>query len=279
MSNSAVYIPTKQRTEFAIKAAVILDADIPVYIVSERQHQSDIIAALKKIPRAPVEPVFLKGRDRGVGYARNAVIQHADMYGYESIAMIDDDQLVSGDVSGWLEAATREDVTGIGAYKSIYGLLCGKTEITRSYREPGVWLTKGSVGHQAIAVNVANVLGLDNYDASLREFEDHEICRAAYEEYGAPWFIYTGVFSKDQITRKNAHLVGGGIHSVGDKFDFYHEQSHRVVHERWPEYVSAPGSRYRCAWKRLVTDFTSLEAWPLEDVRSEAPWDWAGPET
>lgn len=284
MAESAIYICTKNRLAYVTKCLQQLDETLyesrggygspqVAYVVSETQYQADIKHLFAIWNSFEVKPVWLKSQERGLGYARNRAVAHASSQGYKSIGMIDDDQLLKGDIAGWLAAAKRDDITSLGAYKRIYGLFFGASAMVAHKDEPGVWLHKGNAGNMAVALNVANVIEIGNYGQDQRYMEDHELCRNNYAKRGCPWFIYTGVHAGDIGTMKETRAQAGGM-TAADRSLEARAKIQQMNHETWPEYVTAPPKRYRCNWRKMIEDCTNIATWPLEDIRTDEPWDW-----
>ena len=273
---SAIYFPTKGRPELVRRAIGRVRqhnaSRYPVYAVTER----DAGLGLRDITDMGAIPLWLPRKGRGIGYARQAIVEHAAVSGFLSLAMIDDDQLVSGNIEQWLAAARRPDVVGVGAFKSYYGLLYRGTQMVITYRRPNLWLHKGSAGYQAFALNVATTVALGGFDPRLRCFEDTELARKGIYQRGIPWFIYTGVLTADQKSRAAMRELGSSSARLADGVDPAIRLSHEIVHDRWPGYVSPPDRRFRCSWKQMIQNYTTITPWPLENIVTRRPWDWTG---
>jgi hypothetical protein len=285
MVKSAIYIPTKCRPAFAAKCArsiADLKTGLPIYLVTEKQHFSELESAIKSesISGGTLGAYILSlnGSNRGIGYARQAILEHADARNVHTIAMIDDDQDMRGDVGGWLQMARRSDVVGIGAWKGYYGLLWSNTAAYRNVKEdqdPGLYGCTGAQGHQAVAFNVANALKVGGYDPEVKWFEDGEMARQAIAS-GRPWWVYTGVQAGDFATQRYLRENDPGGHNSPGANDGP-LANHRRVQAKWPKYISAPPKRYSVQWRKMWRDYLPefpLHNWPPMNTRSDSTWGW-----
>jgi GT2 family glycosyltransferase len=133
---SAVYIPTRKREEQLQKVIEsFLPHPVDIFIVTEDQFVPKVEKAL-----APCEfevDIIPTENNCGIGSARDLIVSDAAEEGYESIIQCDDDnRLVKDtDVVGMLRFAKRQDVVGVGAWKSTYSLFTGRTEMTWAAKE------------------------------------------------------------------------------------------------------------------------------------------------
>lgn len=278
--NSAIYIPTKNREDFAVRCAlslVNLRLGLPIILVTEKQHMGPLKRAwTSELNFCTV--VALNAKDKGIGYARHAILKNAHACGLKSIAMIDDDQDMRGDIKSWLRLAGRIDVVGIGAWKGYYGLLWSRTAIAenaKSRENPGLYGCAGAQGHQAIALNVENALRVGGYDPALRWGEDGDLARKGIA-CGYPWWVYTGAIAGDFATQRylRANKVGG-LQTPGALDSVV--ANHYRCNDRFPNYVSCPPARYAVKWKKMWGDKIPnwpMESWPPGNVRSDRPKDW-----
>lgn len=279
MRETAIYIPTKNRPQFLVKCLANLEAeiareDIPVHliVVSEARYKAEVKAALSTVRNVGVWPVWLRQEDRGIGYARAAIVRHAARAGYVSAAMVDDDQLVRGNIGTWLELASREDVTGIGAWKSWYGRNFMGTELASGYGKPanpGLYLCK--FGFCSVAFNVANVMECGNYRPELRSFEDTDMIMKSVATLRLPWYVYNGTFAGDVTIQKEQRADGTSTFNPQSR-----AEAGELMRKFWPGYTSAPGKKLAILFKRLVADYMPelWERWPMENIRTDEAWDW-----
>jgi hypothetical protein len=241
---------------------------IPIHVVAEKTERRETELAIRSLP---VTPVFLAQTEQGIGYARNAIVRDAKWRGYKSIAMIDDDQIVKGNLIGLLRTAARHDVTGVGAWKRLYGLYFRGTDLAAHHDETGVWLHSGSLGYQCFALNVKNALTVGNFDNKLRRMDDVELARRSYRVLSIPWFIYTGAEATD-LLRLNPGDNMGGIQPEDRAAGIL--KDHKRAFAAWPGFVSEPPAKYRCFWKKLAQAYVDINSWPLENIRTYEEWDW-----
>lgn len=283
MRNYAIYIPTKNREEFAIRCAMTLvnmKLGLPIILVTERQHIGPLKRAWREELRADCHIELLSVKDRGIGYARHVIVRKAFSERFDTIAMIDDDQEMFGDISGWLKAANRPDVVGIGAWKGYYGLLWSKTAVAEGVKrlglaDAGLYGCAGAQGHQATVLNVNAALDVGNYDPNLRWGEDGDLARKGIS-YGYPWWVYTGVKAGDFATQRylRANKIGG-LQTPGALDSVI--ANHYRCHDRFSRYVSCPPARYAVKWKKMWGDYVRgwpMDSWPPGNVRSDRPKDW-----
>jgi hypothetical protein len=280
ITKSAIYIPTKNREAFAVKCAtslVRLDLGIPIILVTERQRAKALKMSWTEEMISTCALMTMNAKDKGIGYARDYILKSAYRWGLWSIAMIDDDQEMKGDILGWLRAARRTDVVGIGAWKSYYGLLWSGTNVANNIKEKapaGLYGCTGAQGHQAVALNTYNAMAVGGYDPALRWGEDGDLARKGIAT-GYPWWVYTGAIAGDFATQRflRANKVGG-LQTPGALDNV--EANHLKCHSRYPQYVSCPPKRYSVKWKKMWADNLSwpMDNWPPGNTRSDRPYDW-----
>lgn len=268
---SALYIPTNR--PHMILGAVIqaqlatVVFDYPIHVVFEPQYYRDIARELRG---TGVRPLVLPRNDMGIGYSRHHAVSHASRKGYDTIIMLDDDEKIKGRIPDWLRIASRQDVVGVGSYRSIYGLLYKDTLMAQAakVKQDMTFLHRGSAGYQSFALNVANAMEAGNFNMSLRSYEDHELCRQGMARLGLPWYIYTGVRGDDRVPRsqQSGHL--------GEPGSPARAQGHQVVSQLWPEFISAPPKRHMCRWSKLIHMYLDVKSYPLEDISTNRPYDW-----
>jgi hypothetical protein len=275
---SAVYIPTRRRIPYLLRAVeaarkALGESETPIIIAADNQEIAGIWKALEKSNwTGEVQTLAVKPNNKGIGYARKAIMKDAENAEFETIAMIDDDQIVRGDLPGLLRIAARADVTGVGAYEGIHGLFSRGTEMVKNHKEPGTWLHSGSLGYHTWALNVDNVQNVcGGFDPKLRFAEDVELARESYRCRGVPWMIYTGATTSSMLKHNPGPEFGGVAEK--DRTEGFAEM-HRIVYPRWPDFVSAPPAKYRCSWKKLAETYLATSAWPLENIRTEIAYDW-----
>jgi hypothetical protein len=283
MTRHAIYIPTKSREEFAAKCARSLsklNTGIPIYVTTEEQHSEDLYEALaaesKRGGRMGVSVYDIPRNDIGLGATRQEILKHAKRHKLDSIAMIDDDQDMKGDIAGWLEVALREDVVGVGAWKGIYGLLDNKTELAewvKAKKHPALFACSGGHGHQAFAFNVRNAFQVGGFDEWARWYEDGEMLFKTIKS-GRPWWIYTGAVAGDFASQKflREHKMGGMF--APGSCDMGEEAIYKIWQAKWPKYLS-PGKK-RLKLKLMYQDYCPefAETWPPQNTRSSEAWDW-----
>jgi hypothetical protein len=279
----AVYIPTRDRTRYLIRAIRAVhealaaqDATVPVHVTTARQFQRETGEAITRSRLAL--PMWRDGREwsepaKGIGYARDLCVRHANARGYKAIVMIDDDQVIKGDLMGLLAAASRDDVVGIGAWESIHGLFSRGTAMAENYREPGIWLHNGSLGYHCFGLNVGNVQYVGGFDPKLRMAEDVELARYAYKGMNVPWYIYTGI-STNGMLRQNPGPEFGGV-SMDDRSAESWARVHQAFFDRWGErYISRPPAKYRCRWRNFITDCLNVDDYILGNIHTTKAFDW-----
>lgn len=270
---SALYIPTNRpgmilgAVREAQRTIASCSYTLPIYVVIESQHRSEVAKWLRG---TGVRPLMLPRDDMGIGYSRHRAVSHASRAGYDTIIMLDDDEKIKGNIPQWLRVASRDDVVGVGSYRSIYGLLYKDTLMAQAAKakQDMTFLHRGSAGYQSFALNVANAMEAGNFNMSLRSYEDHELCRQGMARLGLPWYIYTGVRGDDRVPRsqQRGHL--------GEPGSPARAQGHQVVSQLWPEFISAPPKRHMCRWSKLIHMYLDVKSYPLEDISTSSPYDW-----
>lgn len=205
-----------------------------------------------------VDLLRLRQVNAGMGNARHMAVKHANAAGHKVIIMSDDDQYPKpgSDVRDLARFVWRRKAMGIGACMSIYGLSLGN-DVIKETSEP-IPVT-GSWGYQMFALNIDIAMEVGNFDRRLTcGWEDHELNRAGIAA-GFQWHIHTGVPAVTMAKRYGP----GGISTLYPDLDVRKAQEkecHRMIHERWPAFVSTPDKPYRCSWTKMLRHYGLLPA-------------------
>lgn len=270
---SAIYIPTNRPP---LILGAVLEAQralnscsyaVPIHVVFEPQYYGEVARELRG---TGARPLVLPRDDMGIGYSRNQAVTNAERKGYETIIMMDDDKKFSGNIPEWLGIARRKDIVVVGSFQTIYGLWYPDTLMVQAAkaRQSLTFLHGGSAGNQVFALNVANTMALGNFNASLRAFEDQELCRQAMKQFGLPWYIHTGILAADRVPRSQQYKMIGNTDSPS------RIAGHEAVAQLWPEFISQPPKRHVCRWKKLAQTYLDVRSYPLEDISTSRPYDW-----
>lgn len=243
---NVAFIPSKGRPEQALKCArsiVAFGNAKPVIVIEPSQEYA--YADLNTLGYT----IYLLPQDgRGIGYARNQIMQIAHHNEEDVILMADDDARATSPYQWLLEEARSTICVGIGAWASIYGLYIGNDVRHKASENGDIILSKNGMGCQFMALNVANVMKVGNFpewaDVSL---EDHELIRQTIA-HGHRWWIHPEV-TYSCGTRHHP----GGLATFGDREERAWE-CWRRSHETWPDFVNDPwhSNKYRCFWKKLI---------------------------
>jgi hypothetical protein len=270
--NPVVFIPTRGTGRVACVerlAASIRDScpEVVIFAVSERKVKADGAVWLR---------LGRWSHESAVGLVRRRIVNYAAENRIKSFLMADDDQVISGDIAGLIRLAERRDVTGIAAWKSIYGLWYRGTQLSLNAAAgiSALHLNRGNA-HQVMALNTANVMRAGNYDEKLRVYEDGELARNAIRR-GLPWMMYTGVAASGQASSEMIRARHGGGVADGDEayYDALKTASRVEIARRWPEFISLRGASCVCYWKRLNAAYLPRNPYPPEDVTTKKPFDW-----
>src|SRR3990170_5198777 len=262
----AIYIPTRKREHLLPKViAPFLPYQLPIFIVTDKQFVRDVKDALGV---SPVEILSVAKQNRGIGYARAFIAEHAEEEAWSSYIMCDDDNTLirETDLLGMLQFAIREDVLGVGAWKGTYSLFTGDSRMTRAAKRKReqAFLKAGGYGHMIFALNGdAMASGEFSFDPRLNAYEDDELERQGIAQ-GIPWYIYTAC----QARYLGPRYAPGGLSSHRKSRATMEKEAHEIIYKRWPEFISQPGKRFRCAWAKMVEAYIRVSRRPLEDVEA-----------
>lgn len=99
-----IYIPTKGRPDAQKTAQLLADAGLSFALVIEPQDETDYYAA-----HPEWETMVMDKDDQGIGYVRNAILEHAKEMEEEWVCVLDDDISSFGDVKG--KRCQKKDAT------------------------------------------------------------------------------------------------------------------------------------------------------------------------
>ena len=198
-----------------------------------------------------VDIISPKAVNLGVGHARRFAVANAALRRLDSIIMSDDDMRPSpgSDMGKLLREAASPKVLGIGAVRPLHDWFSGGATKDRN----DVILCPGGWGMQLFALNVQNTEIMGSFDSLLDCFgEDHELMRNGIAA-GIPWLVHCGV-KCDAI---GARYANGGINSYISDGDRHAREvaCRRIIHGRWPRYVSKPEDSPRMAWQKMLDDY------------------------
>jgi len=250
-----VYIPTLSRYE-------ILKRTIPAWLgqeqrlilVTDPDQYLDHVALRDEMGWTTLVRVVSMpkaARGQGIGYKRHFIVEHADNSGLDAIIIADDDHKPAPgtDTSLLLKEADDDDVLGIGAAIPIYDRFTGGR--VSQFDEP--ILCPGGWGFAVYGLNINNALRVGSYDPLLTVGEDAELWREGVAR-GIPWRVHCGV----RVAAVGKRNSPGGMTArwLSDKARARAERESRaLIHERWPEYTSAPDRPFRMAWAKMLDDY------------------------
>lgn len=250
-----VYIPTMGR--YANIARIVplwLEQGMKVRLVvepgAEYREYSRIILAHQWTGLVKAVPV--SRRNNGIGYARGFCVHHAERDGLKSFIMSDDDMRPApgSNMNELLAAAEDSDTIGVGAVRSIHDRFTGGAVS----RNTGVILCPGGWGFQLFALNVANAIGLGNFDERLHSYgEDGELARQGIAA-GIPWRVHCDV----RCAPVGKRYDPGGINTRflnRAKRTAAEIECLTIIHDRWPAYTNAPDRPLRVAWQKMLSDY------------------------
>lgn len=261
-----IFIPTRNRTQYLEKAIPHwLEQDLNgLYIVVEPQEYVKHRTFLRRKGwDCDVDIVKLKRDNRGVNYARNAIIRYGAKEGLSSVVMADDDLFPSKN-SDINDLTINDDMIGVGACCSYYGLFLGNSFVKEDHDHvlvPGGW------GYRMFLIDVDAALGLGNYDLKLRSlWGDNDMARMSMSRLGIGWYISTNVWYSSTAPR----YAPGGIADLYGGNKLRRLQMEKVLHgylnKKWGDrYINKPPKRIMCRWRRFLDDY-------VENWRDKAPW-------
>lgn len=244
-----------------------LEQDIPVTLVVEgsesEQHKSLVRGMGWGRMVSVISPVQ---RNRGIGHARRFAVAQASRV-HRSIIMSDDDVMPNRNSSmrTLLREAESPYVLGIGATRTLHDRFSGGVTASRD----DVILCPGGWGMQLFALNIENTIKIGNFDSRLDCFgEDHELMRNGIAT-GIPWLVHCGA----KCDALGVRYDPGGLNSFigsGDRAKREIE-CRKVIHKRWPAYVSMPEARPRMRWQKMLDDY--IPGWRTRSAMHGGEWE------
>lgn len=236
-----IYIPSRQRTEMLKVTSKNWPA--PVTLVVEPQEEDTYRAALPGVAL-----LVLPQNDRGIGFARDMIINHGYQMGLDAVIMADDDLLLEPNVTVLLEyMAAHQECPQIGAWMQVYR----KFGMLREGEAQPSWT---SFGNALFAINVNLALEVGGYDHRLRFFEDCDLAIRMVIKSKQPRMVSCLTETKQIGVRGNP---GGCASQDQSKEEQVRATINILKNDRgWAEYVGvreredlAPKIRFQ--WRRL----------------------------
>jgi hypothetical protein len=229
-----------------------LRQEMPVMLVIERREH----AAHSKLVReegwkdVQILPSPLSGK--GVGYARKYCVEHASKSGLEAIIMSNDDFYVKPSSDAWLliDEAEKSTTLGIGAMRPLLDFYTSGA-ISRNH---GPILCPSSWGLYVWGLNIKNALSLGNYDPVFHSFAEDLDLQFEGIKHGIPWQLHCDVEYVSVTSRYNKGGIESRYGNVEARLTAERECM-AIFHERWPDYVSPPGKKFRISWQKLLNDY------------------------
>jgi hypothetical protein len=251
----SVYVTTRER-HFHLEKALPhwQHQNLNTVLVVEKREVAPTMEFLEEFAYGKVEVLALPKRNQGLSYIRQFVLNTAEARGEEGYILADDDLYPRhGDFRKLIEVALKKDVIGCGASNSYHGLMLGSNEILKTglaFPIAGGW------GHRVVGINTENAQTSGGYPLWDKVWADAELQRQGIAMMQMPWFIHTGC---DFASLGNRYTPGGMEDYLGEKRKATEDRIHARMHKRWPDYVSRPGTPYRCQWKKMMNDY--LPGW------------------
>lgn len=195
---------------------------------------------------------------KGIGHARNRIVDWADREGIRAFVMSDDDCYPSyhGDArhngalvppSALLEAVKAYPILACAASHSQQNHFLGGL-LESHYNE--VVLAANGICFQMFAINTERALDAGNFDPSLKVYEDSEFMRCGIKA-GFPWGLHTGV----RMVKTGRSGDPGGIQDYIDvayRETALVEETRNLLADRWGEDIIArPPKRARQSWAKM----------------------------
>jgi hypothetical protein len=249
-----VYIPTLSRIGMLEKTIPKwIDQELQVRLIVERQEYREHSALKRRLKWGKEVYILpLPSSGRGMGYARNFAVKHAQKTNLASIIMSDDDIFIHPDsnATDLLEEAEKPGVLGIGATRSLHDRFTGGA-ISANH---GPILCPGGWGFTIYGLNVRTALDCGNYDIRLHTFgEDAELARNGIT-HGYPWRVHCDV----TFVSMNKRFDPGGFsakYSTPEARAAAELQCQAIIRSDWPEYVSQPGKKFRTSWAKFLDTY------------------------
>jgi hypothetical protein len=158
---------------------------------------------------------------------------------------------ITDNFSKLIEVARKPHVLGIGATQPYHDLLAGRklSQIGGPILCPAGW------GQMLFALNIENALRCGNYDPALHTMgEDAEMARYGIARFKIPWLVHCDV----KWTGLGARFAPGGISTMyasREERDAAEFECKKIIHNRWPKYVTNTPAKYACQWKKMLNDY------------------------
>lgn len=199
--------------------------------------------------------IVLPHSNRGINYARQYILLHAERNGIARFIMSDDDCAPrhDDDVRKLFDLSDLPTI-GMGAMFPFYGLKFGN-ETLRERNDP--LFCDGGMGKRLFSLDTERALEVGGYDVRLHSSNgDNEIVRQAIK-HGYTWYVHAGVQAINLIGR----FKKGGINDLHNEDEESRKaaalECHRIIYEEWgPEYIAKPqGHKITTRWQKLMDDY------------------------
>lgn len=246
---------------------------LPVHLLTE----PDQVGAYRRAVGDAATVIGHREADRGIGFARAASLELAEHLGYSAYVMADDDTVVTkgSDVRRALDFVARGVAINCGGWLSVHGLWFGKSELDGVPARKRDDAVVPHFGDKLYATNVRLAVAAGGYDVRpLADYDTAEWNRITTAA-GYLWWVHAGV----RIREIGAARAPGGINAWHEARDetrmAAREQAHRLIFERWPGYVSPPGTTFRVRSRDFVINHVGRDAY--EALRTHRAYRDADP--
>lgn len=200
-----IYVPSKARAGHVEKNLQSwLSTGMEVKVVVEPEDADEY----REVIKGRAKLLLLADSNRGISFARNSIIKHANRNFMDRIIMCDDDYQTSPGVAGLIKDVKDLRLSGMGGYVSIYG------HFLRIKPDSGIHILNGGMGQQVVSLCPQDVLDVGGYNEEVKTHDD-TFLRIKLQLAGkGEWAVHSGA----HITNKGKRYGPGGIQaSVGDK--------------------------------------------------------------
>jgi hypothetical protein len=182
--------------------------------------------------------------NQGLAYNRRYCVTHAASFGWEAIVATDDDIKPVFGVSSTAMDASHPKALGITIRYSYHDLALGP-----KIKKLGGIILQPNGMFRMVALNVANVMKVGNYDPAADNCEDADLMMRGLQA-GFPWMV--DLDSKAASMGKR-HEPGGSLDYINAIGRSVADHTHKkpILQEKFPEVISSNSEgKTRVAWLR-----------------------------
>jgi len=242
-----IYVASRSRPQ-AVASNLFswLRSGIPVWLAVESQERDlyENFLAMSGHP-GEAEILVLSESNRGIAFARQAILEHAASAGCDSIVQVDDDHRTPSNLGDLCEVVEEGKISGVGAFIGLYQKFLGMKPNT------GCHIHQGGMGQQVVAVSPSKAIRAGGYNTQLHVLEDYDLLIKMVIKGGCgPWMIHSDV----PVAMHGPKYQPGGIAATGDR-DEYTRQAQAIMTQAYGPFFHLRTTKGRLLcwvqWKSL----------------------------